>query len=156
MALRIFLIFCIKLRDYKGRKVTEPDLWKKFLIWRYSRKRLQIRCGVVFLQFASPVSVFLFELQTNSKRRKACPKLAKSMLEIFFFSNCDENWVKIVLKTLMDNMGADCHISVVNIVYRKIYFWYTWYIKFPILTCKFFDIYTLNNDSLNQVHQSFI
>ena len=25
MALRIFLIFGIKLRDYKGRKVTEPD-----------------------------------------------------------------------------------------------------------------------------------
>ena len=24
MALRIFLIFCIKLGDYKGRKVTEP------------------------------------------------------------------------------------------------------------------------------------
>ena len=24
MALRIFLIFCIKLGDYKGRKVAEP------------------------------------------------------------------------------------------------------------------------------------
>ena len=24
-ALKIFLIFCMKLRDYKGRKVTEPD-----------------------------------------------------------------------------------------------------------------------------------
>ena len=24
-ALRIFLIFCMKLGDYKGRKVTEPD-----------------------------------------------------------------------------------------------------------------------------------
>ena len=41
-ALRIFLIFCMKLGDYKGRKVTEPDFWKKFLIWRYSRKGLQI------------------------------------------------------------------------------------------------------------------
>ena len=40
--LRIFLIFCMKLEDYKGRKVTEPDFWKKFLIWRYSRKGLQI------------------------------------------------------------------------------------------------------------------
>ena len=37
-ALRIFLIFCLKLGDYKGRKVTEPDFPKKFLIWRYSRK----------------------------------------------------------------------------------------------------------------------
>ena len=42
MALRIFLIFCMKLGDYKGRKVTEPDFWKKFSIWRYSRKGLQI------------------------------------------------------------------------------------------------------------------
>ena len=38
---RIFLIYCKKLGDYKGRKVTEPDFWKKFLIWRYSRKGLQ-------------------------------------------------------------------------------------------------------------------
>ena len=41
-ALRIFLIFCMKLGDYKGRKVTELDFRKKFLIWRYSRKCLQI------------------------------------------------------------------------------------------------------------------
>ena len=41
-ALRIFLIFCMKLSDYKCRKVIEPDFWKKFLIWRYSRKGLQI------------------------------------------------------------------------------------------------------------------
>ena len=41
-AQRIFLIFCRKLGDYRGRKVTEPDFRKKFLIWRYSRKRVQI------------------------------------------------------------------------------------------------------------------
>ena len=41
-ALRIFLIFCMKLVDYKGRRVTEPGFWKKFLIWRYSPKGLQI------------------------------------------------------------------------------------------------------------------
>ena len=40
--LRIFLIFWTRLGDYKGRKVTEPDFWKKLLIWRYSRKRIQI------------------------------------------------------------------------------------------------------------------
>ena len=28
-AIRIFLIFCLKLGDYKGRKVTEPDFGKK-------------------------------------------------------------------------------------------------------------------------------
>ena len=26
-ALRIFMIFCMKLGDYKGRKVTEPDFF---------------------------------------------------------------------------------------------------------------------------------
>ena len=31
-ALRIFLIVCMKSRDYKGRKVTKPDFLKKFLI----------------------------------------------------------------------------------------------------------------------------
>ena len=41
-AQRVFFIFCMKLGDYKGRKVTQPDFWKKFLIWRYSRKGLQI------------------------------------------------------------------------------------------------------------------
>ena len=32
----------MKLGDYKSRKVTESDFWKKFLIWKYSRKGLQI------------------------------------------------------------------------------------------------------------------
>ena len=41
-AVRVFLIFCMRLGDYKGRKFTEPDFWKKILIWRYSRKSRQI------------------------------------------------------------------------------------------------------------------
>ena len=41
-ALRIFLIFCMKLGDYKGRKVTELDFFLKILIWKYSQKGLQI------------------------------------------------------------------------------------------------------------------
>ena len=41
-ALTIFLIFCMKLEDYKGRKVTESDFLKEFSIWRYSQKGLQI------------------------------------------------------------------------------------------------------------------
>ena len=35
-------ILCMKLEDYKGRKLTELDFLKKFLIWRYSQKSLQI------------------------------------------------------------------------------------------------------------------
>ena len=41
-ALRFFLIFCIKLENIKVEKSQGPDFWKKFLIWRYSRKGLQI------------------------------------------------------------------------------------------------------------------
>ena len=44
-ALRFFLIFCVKLWDCKGRKATEPGFSKKFLVWRYSRKLLQISIG---------------------------------------------------------------------------------------------------------------
>ena len=44
-AVRIFLTFCLKLRDYKGRNITDPDFWKKLLIWRYSWKGLQISVG---------------------------------------------------------------------------------------------------------------
>ena len=44
-AARIFMILCMKLGDYKGRKDTQPDFRKKFMIWRYSRKGLQISIG---------------------------------------------------------------------------------------------------------------
>ena len=58
--LRIFLIFCRKLGDYKGRKVTEPDFWKKFLIWRYSRKGLQISPKSDTLIFFSKTALTIF------------------------------------------------------------------------------------------------
>ena len=59
-ALRIFLIFCTKLGDYKGRKVTEPDFWKKFLIWRYSRKGLQISPKSDTMIFFSKTTLIIF------------------------------------------------------------------------------------------------
>ena len=59
-ALRIFLIFCMKLGDYKGRKVTEPDFWKKFLIWRYSQKGLQISPKSDTLIFFSKTALTIF------------------------------------------------------------------------------------------------
>ena len=69
-ALRIFLIFCMKLGDYKGRKVTEPDFWKKFLIWRYSRKGFQIwpeiRHFDIFLKNGSN-NFFLFWPEVSTK-----------------------------------------------------------------------------------------
>ena len=59
-ALRIFLIFCMKLGDYKGRKVTELDFWKKFLIWRYSRKGLQVSPKSDTLIFFSKTALTMF------------------------------------------------------------------------------------------------
>ena len=59
-ALWIFLIFCMKLGDCKGRKGTEPDFWKKFLIWRYSRKGLQISQKSDTLIFFSKTALTIF------------------------------------------------------------------------------------------------
>ena len=59
-AVSIFLIFCMKLRGYKGRKVTEPDFWNKFLIWRYSEKRLQISPKSDILIFFSKTALMIY------------------------------------------------------------------------------------------------
>ena len=60
MTLRIFLIFCTKLGNYKGTKVTEPDFLKKFLIWRYSRKGLQLSPKSDTLIFFSKAALTIF------------------------------------------------------------------------------------------------
>ena len=59
-AVRIFLIFCIKLGNYKGRKVTEPDFWKKFLIWR-----LMSSC---FLTIRRSSQYILVEINSRSQK----------------------------------------------------------------------------------------
>ena len=59
-ALRIFLIFFVKLGDYKGRNMTESDFWKKFLTWRYSRKGLQISPKSDTLIFFSKAALTIF------------------------------------------------------------------------------------------------
>ena len=41
-------------------KVTEPDFWKKFLIWRYLRKRLQISPKSDILIFFSRTAATIF------------------------------------------------------------------------------------------------
>ena len=58
--LRIFLVFCMKLGDYKGRKVTEPDFWKKIFIWRYLQKSLQITPKPDTLIFFSKTALTMF------------------------------------------------------------------------------------------------
>ena len=59
-ALSIFLIFYMTLEEYEGRKVTEPDFWKKFLILRYLRKDLQISPKSDTLIFFSKVALTTF------------------------------------------------------------------------------------------------
>ena len=59
-ALRIFLIFCMKLGGYKSRKKTEPGFGKKFLIWRYSRKGLQVSPKSDTLIFFSKTALTIF------------------------------------------------------------------------------------------------
>ena len=55
------MIFCLKLGDYKGGKVTESDFWKKFLIWRLIATRLEpTTTKFVNEQLAGPVNVFLY------------------------------------------------------------------------------------------------
>ena len=69
-ALRIFLIFCMKLGDYKSRKVTEPDFWKKLLIWRYLRKGLQVSPKsdtLIFFSKTALTTFFCFWPQVSSK-----------------------------------------------------------------------------------------
>ena len=59
-AVRIFFIFSMKLGKYKGRKVTESDFWKNFLIWRYSRRRLQISPKSDIFIFFSKTALTIF------------------------------------------------------------------------------------------------
>ena len=75
-ALRIFLISCMKLGDYEGRKVAEPDFWKKFLIWRYSRKDLKIiqksDTDIFLKNGSSDFLVFGLKLVLNMTFKKMC------------------------------------------------------------------------------------
>ena len=57
-AKRIFLNFYMKLGDYKGKK--ESDFGKIFLIWRYSRKAIQISLKSDTLIFFSKTALTIF------------------------------------------------------------------------------------------------
>ena len=54
-----FWFFCMKLGDYKGRKVTELHFLKNYLICRYLRKGLQTSPKSDFDIFLKNVSIFL-------------------------------------------------------------------------------------------------
>ena len=102
--LKIFLIFCIKLGDYKGRKVTKPDFWKKFLIWRYSRKRLRISpkldtliCGWLvgnsdFSETALRIFlIFCMKLVDYKSRKFTEPDIWKKNIDLEIFPKMSPN-----------------------------------------------------------------
>ena len=69
-ALRTFLIFCMKLGDYKDRKVTESDFWEKFFTWRYSRKGFQISPKsdtFMFFSKTARTTFFCFRPEVSTK-----------------------------------------------------------------------------------------
>ena len=81
------LIFYMKLGDYKGRKVTELDFWKKLLIWRYSRKVLQISVSgwlvgnTVFSETALRIFlIFCMKLRAYKGRKVTEPDFWKKFL----------------------------------------------------------------------------
>ena len=77
-ARRIFLIFCMKSGEaYKG---TEPDFWEKFLIWRYSRKGLQI----------SPQSDTIFLKNSSNDFLGFWPMF--NLNETYFSEKCGDIW----------------------------------------------------------------
>ena len=104
-ALRISLSFCNKLGDYKGRKVAEPDSWKKFLIWRYSRKCLQISPkpdtlifgwlvgNAVFSEIAPRISLIFYMKLGDYKGRKVTE--SDFWKEFSWFGDIRENVAKL-------------------------------------------------------------
>ena len=81
---RILVMFCMKLGDYKGRKVIEPDFWKTILdleifvkvsklvqnqtLWYFSQKRLER-----FFWFCPEVSTkYDLQFEWNLFFRKIC------------------------------------------------------------------------------------
>ena len=97
----------MKLGDYKGRKVTESEFWKKNLICRYSRKGLQIspksdsliffskRAQTIFLVFGLKLvlnitfnwmkSIFQKNLQFGDNWSRNCQKITQIEVLGHFF-----------------------------------------------------------------------
>ena len=103
-ALSIFLVFCMKLGGYKCRKVTEPDFWKKFLIWRYSRKGLQISPKSDTLIFFSKTALtifFVFGL-------KLVLNLSFSLNETYFSEKFGDIWPRNRQKIVQIEVFGHC------------------------------------------------
>ena len=93
-----FWFFYMKLGNYKGSKVIEPDFWKQFLIWRYSRRGLQISPksdNLIFFSKTAPTIFLVFDLKIvnlNLSETSFSEKLAISRYLISKSSKTCPNW----------------------------------------------------------------
>ena len=130
-AVSIFLIFCMKLRGYKGRKVTEPDFWNKFLIWRYSEKRLQISPKSDILIFLKNGSNDLFSIWPEVSTKYdvwLSTKLNKT-----YFSERVAIWRYLTSKSSKFGCFLTIHRSSQCIFMRQ------WFCYITCIICHYFD-----------------
>ena len=104
MALRIFLMFCMKFGDYKGRKVTEPDFWKKkkidleifvkrspnyhsLLAWLVG----WLVGNAVFSEMSLRIFLLFCMKLGDYKGRKVTPRFLKKVLDLEIFAKSFPN-----------------------------------------------------------------
>ena len=112
---RIFLIFCMKLGDCKGRKVTEPDFWKKFLIWRYPRKVFQTSPKsdtMIFFSKTAPMMFLVFGL-------KLVLNMTLNLNETYFSEKC------AIWKYLVPKSSKNCpNLAIFSTLHQIIFPWF--------------------------------
>ena len=59
-AIKIFLIFCMKLGNYKGRKDTEPDFWKVLDLEIFAKKNFKLAQNQTLLILFSKTVLTIF------------------------------------------------------------------------------------------------
>ena len=112
--------------------MTEPILWKKFLIWRYSRKRLQIGPKSVILIFFSKTALTIFlvfglklVLNMNFNLNDTCfsekfaiwgyltSKSSKSFPNLGFWHFLDfASLVFLILHIVIDGHDSTCFFTI--------------------------------------------
>ena len=86
----------MKLGDHKGRKVTEPDFGKKFMIWRYLQKCLQLSVGwllgsTILSETDLRILLILCMKLGDYKGRKITARFLKKILDFEIFGKRSQN-----------------------------------------------------------------
>lgn len=70
LAYYFFLIFCMKLGDHKGSKMTQPDFSEKFAFWLFCFFLVKNGPTTAFLEFSGKLShLFWLEMVSNERTR---------------------------------------------------------------------------------------